>query len=127
MQPTSRNTEGELLAVIGLDFLVDSVLEELETQQPKEVTQVFLLNNKGDVLFSSLDKGEQVDSLKRQDKNRAKDTMRFQQSRVVAAIQNSKEQGLIKDQHRVYVFSKLQFVPWTLVYVFEESIWDVEL
>ena len=119
--------EGELLAVIGLDFLVDSVLEELETQQPKEVTQVFLLNNKGDVLFSSLDKGEQVDSLKRQDKNRAKDTIRFQQSRVVAAIQNSKKQGLIKDQHRVYVFSKLQFVPWTLVYVFEESIWDEDL
>jgi eukaryotic-like serine/threonine-protein kinase len=122
-----ETAKGELLAVIGLDFLVDSVLEELETRQPKEVTEVFLLNPKGDVLFSSLDKGTQVDSLKKQDENRVKATIRFKQSRVVAAIQNSKKQGLIKDQHRVYVFSKLQFVPWTLVYAFDDSIWDIDL
>lgn len=117
---------GDLLGVVGLDFLVDSVLNELELKQPEQVQQVFLLNRKGEVLFSSADKGQQVGSLKHQDQNRSKDTSLFKQSQVVAAVQDKQKQGLIKDRHTVYVFSRLQFVPWTLVYAFEDSIWELE-
>lgn len=118
---------GDLLAVVGLDFLVDSVLENLEIAQPEYVNQVQLLNKKGEVLVSSGDKGKQVDSLKRSDNNRSKTKSFLQQAQVLAAIQNGQKQGLIKGREHTYVFAKLQFVPWTLVYQFDKSIWDVEL
>ena len=118
---------GELLAVVGLDFLVDSVLEDLELQKPSHVKEIFLLNRKGEVLFSSQDKGKQVASLRKQDNNRSKETKPFAQSRVVAAVQKAQRQGLVKDRTTIYVFSRLQFVPWTLVYALDQSMWDIEV
>ena len=118
---------GDVLAVVGLDFLVDSVLENLEITQPQHVNEVQLLNRKGEVLVSSGDKGKRVDSLKRSDNNRSKDKSFLQQAQVLAAIQNGQKQGLIKDGNYTYVFAQLQFVPWTLVYQFDNSIWEIEL
>ena len=118
---------GDLLAVVGLDFLVDSVLENLELAKPKHVKEVLLLNQQGEILLSSIDKGKQVDSLKRTDNNKSKDKVLLKQSRVLASIQDGQKQGLIKDAKYVYVYARLQFVPWTLLYKFDDSIWDVDL
>ena len=121
--------DGEILGVVGLDFLVDSVLKKLELHQPRDVEKIYLLDRQGDVLFSSLDKGAVIESLKLSDQNRSKDTTRFNESRVVAAIQNQQSQGILEDGQTVFVFARLQFVPWTLVYTFDRSIWrtaDVE-
>ena len=82
---------GELLAVVGLDFLVDSVLENLELDKPQHVKEVLLLNQQGEILVSSVDKGKQVDSLKIQDNNRSKTkSSLLKQPQVLAAIQKSK-------------------------------------
>ena len=70
---------GELLAV-GLDFLVDSVLENLELAKPTYVKEVLLLNQQGEILLSSVDKGKQVDSLRRADNNKSKEKVLLKQS-----------------------------------------------
>lgn len=115
--------KGDLLGVVGLDFLVDSVLVKLESNQSSDVQNVYLLDRHGDILFSSLDKGAEVESLKRSDHNRSKAKTRFSESRVVAAVQKQQTQGLLEDGRTVFVFARLQFVPWTLVYTFDRSIW----
>ena len=65
-------SNGELLGVVGLDFLVDSVLGQLEQEQPSDVETMYLLDRNGDVLFSSFDKGADVDTLKVSDDNRSR-------------------------------------------------------
>ena len=116
-------SEGELLGVVGLDFLVDSVLVQLEQHQPNDVQTMYLLDRNGDVLFSSLDKGATIEKLKATDKNRSKEKVRFSEVRVVAAVQKKQHQGILDDGKNVYVFARMQFVPWTLVYELNHSIW----
>lgn len=118
---------GDLLAVVGLDFLVDSVLENLELDKPQHVKEVLLLNQQGEILVSSIDKGKQVDSLKKTDNNRSKTKTLLKQPQVLEAIQKGQKQGLVKEAKQVYVFARLQFVPWTLLYTFDESIWDLDV
>ena len=116
-------SDGELLGVVGLDFLVDSVLGQLEKNKPNDVQTMYLLDRNGDVLFSSLDKGVDVDTLKASDHNRSKEKVRFSESRVVAAVQKKQHQGILDGGRNVYVFARMQFVPWTLVYSMDYAIW----
>ena len=123
-------SDGELLGIVGLDFLLDSVLQDLEKNKPKDVEQIFLLEQSGDVLFSTLDKGLEVESLKVSHDNRSKSKVRFDQTSVVAAVQNQQSQGMINTGRTIYVFAQLEFVPWTLVYAFDGKMWskfDLEL
>ena len=77
--------------------------------------------------MSSVDKGKQVDSLKKTDNNKSKEKVLLKQSRVLASIQDGQKQGLIKDANHVYVYARLSLYLGRCFIKFDDSIWNVEV
>lgn len=121
-----RDINDDVFGVVGLDFSLDRVITILENSNFPKIKNRYILNRKGEILFSDADKGQDIERLKKSDHNKAKDKKMFFQPAVLTDIKNEKHHGLIEDDNSIFVFSKLHYVPWTMVYEIDPSIWDCD-
>ena len=103
------------VGVIGIDFRLDDLLEKFSKIRLPKLTGSYLIDEERTILFSS--QNDAAVPLVFKDNIFKNDTFS-------EALTKELSNGLIETNDGVYSYSRMQFVPWTLILVFEKNILD---
>jgi hypothetical protein len=105
------------VGVIGIDFRLDDLLEKFDNIQLPKLTGSYLIDEERTILFSSQNNAKRLLAFK--------DPL-FKNATFSEALTKELSNGLIETNDGVYSYSRMQFVPWTLILVFEKDILDCD-
>jgi hypothetical protein len=115
------DTNQKPVGVVSTDFLVDHLIDIMQSIPIDTIKHSYLLDDKGYVLFSDRDWG-----VLQTDTNASSEKKIFFREEVVEDVVAQKDKGIKENDSRIYVYSRLQFVPWTLVYEFSSDVWECD-
>jgi len=104
--------EGELLGVAGADLSMDRVIEKMMVPGIDAVRESLLLDDRGNVLVSSTERG--VASELSIQGNKTKDKRTLDSPGLVRQIRAGRTSGFALEGTDLYVFGRLKAVPWVL-------------
>ena len=107
----------QAVGVIGIDFRLDDFLEKFNAIHLPKLTGSYLLDEERTILFSS--QGNATAPLKIKERL-------FKNATFSNALTKELSNGLIETNDGIYSYSRMQFVPWTLILVFEKDILDCD-
>jgi eukaryotic-like serine/threonine-protein kinase len=113
-----------VIGVAGIDISMDSAIDIINQLPLPMINYSFVLNDKGEILLHSKEKGEKLASQQAIEGNQRKQTRKFNNSKLQQQLQIDKTNGLLQTEGEVFVYTTLQFVPWIIVYSFDQSILD---
>lgn len=115
------DTDQKPVGVVSTDFLVDHLIDIMQSIPVDTIKHSYLLDDKGYVLFSDRDWG-----VLQTDTSASSEKKIFFREEVVEDVVAQKDKGIKENDSRIYVYSRLQFVPWTLVYEFSSDVWECD-
>jgi eukaryotic-like serine/threonine-protein kinase len=117
------DASGAVFGVAGIDFSMDSVIDAIQQVDLPHLGDSLLLNGKLGIIASSKEKGERLSSEEAMKGNLGKKIDTLQSDKLREELDRGLPNGLVVSAEETYVYSRLQFAPWTLVYSMDEEVW----
>ena len=111
---------GNFLGVAGADLSMDHVIEEMVVPGLAGTRESLLLNGDGQVLVSSLERGQATGVSVQNNKTKDKDTITA--PGLVRQIRAGRASGFSLEADDLYIFGRLKAVPWVLVVRMDPAI-----
>ena len=101
-----------------MDTVID-IMQKLNLTVPHES---FILNENGEVMFQTSERGQKIDANLALVGNKVKDVYVYEHDALVKQIRAESPNGIVENETQIDVYARFGFAPWTLVVSMDNSV-----